>query len=57
MIWKDVGFETGLGGGKLDPNREDLGFFWELVRRGGETDVQGNDRLKFPYAVFRRRYG
>ena len=54
MIWKDVGFEKGLGEGKLGPNDEVLDFLWVLVRKG--RDVQGNDRLKFPYAVFRRRY-
>lgn len=52
MIWKDVGFEKGLGGGKLGPNRNTLNFF---LGEGGERDVRGNDRLEFPYAAFRRR--
>ena len=32
MIWRGVGFEKGLGEGKLGPNIEELDFFWALVR-------------------------
>ena len=33
MIWKDVGFEKGLGEGKLGPNEKVLDLFWVLINK------------------------